>query len=94
MSTFEHRIAERRRPEATGESGRPAAAARARPFRSQQQFVAERRNESVLDKRIPLGVPPWGAPQQGMSVSTYYRAKHARGERGTYFPLHWTAQFR
>jgi hypothetical protein len=93
MSTFEHRIAERRRPEATGESGRPAAAARARPSgrESQRQLVQRLRRESVLDRSLPLGMSSFGRPEIGPTPAAYYREKHLRGERGAFYPLHWVA---
>jgi hypothetical protein len=52
-----------------------------------RQQHAERLAESapLMAKNIPLGVPPVA---DRIEVNNYYRARHARGEYGKYWPLH------
>jgi hypothetical protein len=56
----------------------------------QTAMVKRMREESVIGPDIPfchMGVPPSRA-QHGPSVEEYFRAKHARGDFGRFFPLH------
>jgi hypothetical protein len=41
----------------------------------------------LLDHSIPLGVLCVAAAERA-AIDRYYRAKHARGEYGAYWPLH------
>jgi len=55
---------------------------------TQKEFVAILRAESCLDTRWRLAIPTYSRPLSGPSVADYYAAKHRRGERGKYYPLH------
>ena len=49
------------------------------------------RETSVLDRRIPLGLPHATRPEFGLAVAAYFREKHARKNFGRFWPLHMTA---
>lgn len=54
--------------------------------------LAKWRDESVLDKAITLAIPSGAArPERGPTVESYYRAKHAEGRYGKFYPLHQIA---
>jgi hypothetical protein len=55
-----------------------------------QAALSKLQGESVLDPAIPLGYPPIARPEIGPDPIKYYSAKHARGECGTFWPLHLT----
>ena len=49
-----------------------------------RELRAESRSESCL---VPLGLPLVAKPEAGPTGAAYFRAKHARGDRGR-FHLH------
>jgi len=51
------------------------------------------REESCLDRSVPLGYPIVARPEIGPTVADYYARKHAGGPLGQYWPLHQTAKF-
>ena len=58
---------------------------------TQAAMIWTMRAESCLDRRIPLAYPPRQNPRDiecGVTVQTYFAAKHKRGERGKFWPLH------
>lgn len=94
MSTHSDRTtADRRGPVATGVTGRQASTARATSLwvEDRQRRAVERfRAESCLDATVPLGIPMWPRADFGFPLTTtYFQRKHARGEYGRYYPLHW-----
>jgi hypothetical protein len=63
----------------------------ARLQKAAQTEQSKLQGESFLDPSIPLGYPPIARPEIGPDPIRYYTAKHARGECGTFWPLHLTA---
>lgn len=60
----------------------------------QQQLIEDCHRASCIDPRIPLAMPvPFPRPEFGPSPAEWFARKHARGERGRFFPLH-EAQYR
>jgi hypothetical protein len=60
----------------------------------QNDVIAASRKESILDPRVPLGVPPrFGRVELGPDTISYYKQKHHRGEFGRFFPLHIVTTF-
>lgn len=61
------------------------------PFKSsrarQADFIAECRRESVLGDKFVLGATAPPHPEIGPNVADYFRAKHALGKLGTFYPL-------
>jgi hypothetical protein len=56
---------------------------------NQIDFIERCRNESILDKRIPLGYSVLNLEiESGTHIRDYYKQKHARGERGQHYGLH------
>jgi hypothetical protein len=43
------------------------------------------RDESCLDRRMPLAIPTAARPEFGQTVGEYFARKHARGEYGRFF---------
>ena len=66
-----------------------------RDARSQANERLRWKNESVIDRRIPLAFPSHGHPESGLSVTAFYARKHAPGGpgKGTYWPLHLVESF-
>jgi hypothetical protein len=54
----------------------------------QREMIAQGRDESRLDESLQLGYPTASPPISGPTVTQYFRQKHARGDVGTFFPLH------
>jgi len=62
---------------------------------SQAVFVAQLKSESYLSRHIALGSTPAPRPEPGWpSAEQYFRDKTARGEFGTFWPLHKLATTR
>jgi hypothetical protein len=55
---------------------------------SQERFIAECRQTSFLDRRIPLGVSDCVRTEVGPNAIDYFARKHARGEYGTFWFHH------
>ncbi len=50
--------------------------------------VNDFREQSILDRNIPLAMPIAVRPERGPTVRAYFAAKHRRGEFGKFWPLH------
>ena len=83
MSTHQHRTNAARRDPA---SAMPVASVSAR--RAPSGHVARWRDDSVLDRNIPLAVPVQGRPERGPTAFAYYRQKFARREYGRFWLHH------
>jgi hypothetical protein len=53
--------------------------------------IYDREQEALDDPSIPLGYPRAARTELGPSILAFYREKHARGQAGSYYPLHLTA---
>jgi hypothetical protein len=56
----------------------------------QARAVKDCREESCLDRRVPLGTPMAAKPEFGPYAPRYYAGKHERGAYGRFWPLHKT----
>lgn len=89
MSTHADRTtAERSAPTLAVVGGRGGASRAKTDSDRQREFISRLRAESCVDHNVPLGMSHWSRPDSGPSIHNYYVAKHERGERGTYWPLH------
>lgn len=62
---------------------------------SQALFLAQLKSESCLARDVALGSTPAPRPEPGWpSAEQYFRDKTARGEFGSYWPLHKLATIR
>jgi hypothetical protein len=59
--------------------------------RLQLELIAQCRAASHLDRCTPLGFPPYQTKRRceaGLPAGEYFRAKHAAGRSGRFYPLH------
>jgi hypothetical protein len=61
--------------------------------KQQNRTIEELRAASCLDPLVPLGMPPAARPEQGLSVTAYYRRKHSSFGAGRFYPLHQTGRW-
>lgn len=57
---------------------------------AQRETIKQSRAESILDPRIPLGMPPVARVEHGEKVAVYYARKHgpAGAGPGRFYGLH------